>query len=133
MEATTLALIFAATSQAYSLPPGLLSSICFIESRHEPKTLVENDKGSPSFGICQIKEATARGLGFKGTKTQLLQPKTNIIYAAKYLRHQLDRYHFDIIKAVAAYNAGSHRADTHGQPKNKHYVQKVLLAWSELR
>jgi len=133
MEATTLALMFAATTQTYSLPPGLLSSICFIESGHRPQAFVENDKGSASFGICQIKEGTARDLGFKGPASLLRQPKINMKYAAKYLRHQLDRYHEDVIKAVAAYNAGSHHPDKFGKPKNQKYVKKVMIAWSEQR
>ena len=129
MEATTLVLMFATVTSTYHLPQGLLSSICFVETRHQPKALVQDDGGSPSIGICQIKEATARIMGYKGTSIQLRQPKINIKYAGIYLQHQLSRYSGDVVKAVAAYNAGSNRVDKKGLPKNQKYVKKVLLAW----
>lgn len=90
-----------------------------------------NDGGSPSHGVCQLKEATARLMGFKGSKKALINPEVNVYYSGKYLRYQLDRYAGDTGKAIAAYNAGTCRYNQRGQTKNRKYVKKVLRAWAQ--
>ncbi len=117
-------------SQTFNLPPGLLSAVCWVESTHNPIALNVEDGGSPSRGVCQVKESTARHLGFTGPAHKLMDPSENTHYAAKYLRLQLDRYG-DTLQAVAAYNAGSYRADKNGHPRNRAYVRKVFKAWAE--
>ena len=85
--------------------PNLLSAVCFVESGHKPSAYVAMDGQSPSYGLCQIKLATARQVGFEGSTRDLMHPATNALYAAKYLRWQYERYgSWD--KAVSAYNAG---------------------------
>lgn len=42
-------------------------------------------------GLVQIKLATARGLGFKGTREQLFEPRINLAYGMRYARMALDR------------------------------------------
>ena len=64
------------------------------------------DGKTNSYGVCQIKYETAQQLGFKGTAKQLMEPKNNIKYAAKYLARQLHRYNGNVNKAVIAYNRG---------------------------
>ena len=129
----TLALTFVMVSQAFQLPQGLLSAVCFVESKHVVKALNINDGGSSSYGACQIKLATAQFVGYKGTEKELHNPQVNIYYAGKYLRHQLNRYDNDILKSVAAYNAGTHRINAQGLTMNRKYVGKVFSAWSENR
>lgn len=124
-------LIFATVTQTFGTPPGLLSALCYVESKHRPYAFNENDGGSSSIGICQIKLGTARGLGFKGTAEELSRPKTNIYYAGKYLKTQIKRYGGDIKKAISAYNAGTHRENDLGLTLNRLYVAKVFKAWSE--
>lgn len=124
-------LIFATVTQTFNTPPGLLSAVCYVESNHRPHAFNENDGGSSSIGICQIKLTTAQGLGFRGTAEELAKPKTNIYYAGKYLKAQLTRYSGDIKKAISAYNAGTHREDALGITKNRRYVAKVFKAWNE--
>lgn len=124
-----LALWFTAVSQTFSLPPGMLSALCYVESAHKPNAIHLDDGGSSSRGICQVKIATARSLGFKGSVKLLMEPKTNMYYAAKLLRYQLDRYEGNTEKAIAAYNAGKHRVNSQGQTMNRHYVGKVMRAW----
>lgn len=126
-----LALLFLATSQNFNLPPGLLSAICWVESHHNSAAINAHDGGSASHGICQIKLETAALLGFKGTEEELTRPKTNIHYAGKYIKWQLDRYQGNIPKAVAAYNAGTYRENSQGQIMNRKYVGKVFDAWIE--
>lgn len=91
------------------------------------------DGNSPSYGVCQIKLETARYLGFSGTAKQLMKPENNIFWAGKYLSMQLKRYNNDPRKAVAAYNAGTHRVDKRGKIKNNQYVVKVFKAWARYK
>ena len=116
-------------TQTFHLPDGLLSAICFIESGHKIDAVHRDDGGSDSAGVCQLKLDTARMLGFKGTEKTLMHPRNNVYYAAKYLRYQLDRYDGEFSKSVAAYNTGTFRAAKDGQPKNRKYVNKVLVYW----
>ena len=116
-------------SSTFALPSGLLSSLCFVESKHSVTAYHAKDGATSSLGVCQIKLATARGLGFKGNEQQLMNPKINVYYAAKYLNKQITRYQGDVQKAVAAYNAGTYRPGLNGKAKNHNYVRKVLLAW----
>jgi len=127
----SLLFAFSIATQTFNLPPGLLSAICFSESRHEPRAINPNDGGSSSLGVCQIKLATARLVGYKGTERDLLYPGTNIYYAAKYLKKQLNRYNGDIPRAVSAYNAGRFNKAPHGGPRNSRYVNTVLSNWAK--
>lgn len=127
-----MAILFTTVTHTFSLPPGLLSAICFVESGHTVQAMRHNDGGgATSVGACQIKLATARMLGFKGTENELKNPTVNIHYSGKFLRWQLNRYRGDTLKAVAAYNAGTYRTNDQGLIKNRKYVHKVLLAWEE--
>lgn len=109
---------------SFDLPPNLLTSLCYVESGHKVAAVHQDDGNGDSLGICQIKLSTARFVGFKGTRKQLMDPTINIYYAAKYLGHQVQRYHGDLTKAVIAYNIGSAR-----QLKTTQYSQKVMKQW----
>lgn len=111
----------------------LLLAICSHESggfrfRHNP-----DDRGSPSFGACQVKEATAIQVGYKLTHKQLGEPKKNAMIAAKYLKWQLDRYENNYCRAVAAYNSGTFHESKKktGLPRNLKYVEAVKLLIEE--
>lgn len=121
---TALHVLFMTISIQYSLPSGLLEAVCFVESNHKVNAVHKDDGGANSLGVCQIKLNTAKDLGFKGTEKQLMNPKTNIKYAAKYLRHQLNRYKGSITKAVIAYNLGH----ASGLTTTK-YQRKVFKKW----
>lgn len=133
MTHAALVLLFIAQTQASGLPTGLQSALCYVESGHRPKvSKVEND-GTKSLGECEIKLSTARMMGFTGTEKQLMNPKVNIKYSAKYLKYQIDRYKGDIYKAIAAYNSGTFHKDHNKQARNHVYVERVLKAWSKGR
>jgi soluble lytic murein transglycosylase-like protein len=129
----TVALAFAMSTQFFNLPPGLLSAVCYQESRHKVHAINKYDGGTPSYGICQIKERVARDLGYKGSVRELHKnPITNAFYAGKLLRYQLDRYAQDPRKAVSAYNMG-HFKEKKGKTLNKAYVSQVFKYWSQDR
>lgn len=120
-------LLFVAISSQNHLPPGLLNSLCYVESRHNPKAIHHDDgAGGDSLGVCQIKLKTAQEMGYKGTEKQLMQPSTNIRYAAKFLKFQLKRYDNNIAKAVIAYNKGNAKGLTTSK-----YQRKVFNKWGK--
>jgi soluble lytic murein transglycosylase-like protein len=123
-------LLFVSATVTYDLPPGLLSALCWTESKHDIHAIHHDDGNSDSLGICQIKLKTARMMGFKGTAEDLMDPKENISYAAKYLKAQLRRYSLDSPKAVAAYNLGTFRKGSTRFASNQKYVDKVFMAWA---
>jgi soluble lytic murein transglycosylase-like protein len=117
--------------QQFGLPVNLLESVCFVESSWRPNVIHKDDGNADSLGLCQIQEATARYMGFKGKKKDLMLPGVNAMYAAAYLNYQYQRYNKDPIKAIAAYNAGKYRVNAKGQVMNRKYVGKVLKEWGK--
>lgn len=131
---TSLLLIFTMASQAFNLPTGLLSAVCYVESHHKRGAINPDDGGSPSLGVCQIKRTTANLVGYRGNvETLRTDDHVNAYYAAKYLSLQLNAYDGDLRKAVSAYNAGHHKLNENGLTVNREYVSKVFKAWSENR
>lgn len=126
---STIALVFMLTTQSLGLPQGLLNSICYVESRHTIKVVHKDDGNGDSIGICQIKYETAKTLGYHGTEKNLYDLRTNVLWAGLYLSKQLKRYNGDASKAVAAYNAGTHRVNARGLTMNRKYVDKVFKIW----
>jgi len=103
----------------------LLLAICSHESHL--KNVAVMDGKTLSYGICQVKLATAQQMGFKDAPERLMIPKENAKWAAKYLKFQLKRYHGNNCKAVAAYNSGTFRESMYypGMPRNIKYIQCV--------
>jgi hypothetical protein len=126
VEAAALTAAFMAASQATGVSPELLSSLCYQESRHDIYAYVPHDGGSPSYGMCQVKLATARALGFTGRADLLMEPSRNALYASLYLSSQHRRFG-TWERAVSSYNAG------HPISGNKRYVKNVVGGWNEFR
>lgn len=131
------AIISAAATKA-GVPPALLLAICSVESGLRPAAFNGGDSMGGSIGICQVKEATARFVGFRGNREWLYDPETNAYIAALYLRLQLARYGGDFMAATAAYNTGTARAGDPGAKfldptrfRNTKYVRRVLAALTE--
>lgn len=120
----TILTLLAVTTTIHALPPNLLTAICYTESKLTPTAIHHDDGGSDSLGLCQVKLATARWMGFKGTQQNLLLPEVNAYYAGKYLKHQLVRYNGNVTKAVIAYNIGHA-----GNLQSTDYSDKVLKQW----
>lgn len=106
----------------------LLRAVCWVESSHKVKLPLKLDGSTPSYGICQIKIATARMLGFKGSVIKLKNPIFNIHVAARYIKFQMMRYAEDWRKAVTAYNRGSYKKK---YGIHNIYVIKVTFALHE--
>jgi len=125
MEVTTIILNAAKVAKVSGT---LLLAICSHESNNFTMNYVPHDHGSPSYGQCQVKKNTAELLGFKGKPEDLMNPETNIKYAALYLAYQQNRYgEDDWVMLTSAYNAGSYlpSAKVVGCPRNLKYVRLV--------
>ena len=119
--------IIAETAKNIGVPGSLLLAICSHETGLTHK-IKYNDGRSNTYGMCQIKHETAKMLGFKGSEKDLMNPKNNAKYAAKYLKYQLKRYNYNWCKSTLAYNAGSYLINIkNNKPKNLIYVNKVSL------
>lgn len=104
------------------VPFRLLLAICTVESSLKPRSFNPHDSHGGSYGLCQLKEDTAKSMGFNADKNLLLNMHVNAYYAARYLSHQLERYDDDWIRAIAGYNKGSSEFSI----SNQDYVNKVL-------
>lgn len=118
-----LAMLFISATNSFNLPPGLIESVCWVESKYNVEAIHKDDGGTDSLGVCQVKLKTAQWLGYTGTQAQLMKPRTNIYYSAKYLAYQIKRYR-QTETAVVAYNRG-HAGDL----STTEYSQKVMQRW----
>lgn len=123
----TYTTIIIAAAKAAKVSSALMLAICTHESGLT-NALVLHDGGSPTFGICMIKQSTAEMVGFKGPVGDLMNPAINAKYSALYLKYQVDRYGSDDwVKLASAYNAGSYTESKKapGCPRNLKYVKLV--------
>jgi soluble lytic murein transglycosylase-like protein len=96
----------ASASDRHHLDPDLVSSVIHAESAFNPRAL--SPKGAQ--GLMQLMPQTAMKLGV----TNAFDPKSNVEGGTQYLRSLLEQYHFDLVKALAAYNAGPGRVAQYG-------------------
>lgn len=123
------AAIIATAAKKVGVSATLLFAICSHESANFTDIYVHQDGGSPSLGICMIKEGTATQLGYSVKKEDLIKKhELNAEIAAKYLKYQMDRYQTqDWVVLAAAYNAGSYNPSKSlpGCPCNMRYIKRV--------
>lgn len=65
----------------YQVPVDLVHRVIIRESRHRPGA-----RNGPYYGLMQMLPATARGMGYQGGASGLLDAETNLKYGVKYLR-----------------------------------------------
>jgi serine/threonine protein kinase len=94
----TIQEIVAAIAAYESLPPELLHSVIKVESNYNPN--IVSPQGAQ--GLMQLVPSIAQEFGVNNA----FSPVENIQGGAKYLRHLLNLYKGDYVKALAAYNAG---------------------------
>lgn len=87
------------------LHPALLEALVWQESRWRPGAV--SPKGA--IGLTQLMPDTARELGVDPR-----DPVANLQGGARYLRSLIDRFDGDLVKALAAYNAGARRVEQAG-------------------
>jgi hypothetical protein len=111
-----------AASGHYRLDPDLVNSVIKAESGFNVRAV--SPKGAQ--GLMQLMPGTASQLGVPN----IFDPRANVEGGTKYLRELLERYHFDLVKALAAYNAGPERVERFGGVppyyETRAYVSRVV-------
>jgi soluble lytic murein transglycosylase-like protein len=109
-------------SGRYRLDPDLVNSVIKAESGFNVRAV--SPKGAQ--GLMQLMPGTASGLGV----TNAFDPQANVEGGTKYLRELLERYNFDLVKALAAYNAGPQKVERFGGVppyyETRAYVARVV-------
>jgi len=73
--------LIAKHAKANGVPEALIHRICHEESRYHPRVV----GGGGAMGLMQIKYSTARGIGYRGPASGLLDPDTNLTWGVRYL------------------------------------------------
>jgi soluble lytic murein transglycosylase-like protein len=111
-----------AASGTYRLDPDLVNSMIRAESGFNVRAV--SPKGAR--GLMQLMPQTASQLGVQNA----FDPQANVEGGTRYLRELLERYDFDLIKALAAYNAGPQRVEQYGGVppyyETKAYVARIV-------
>src|SRR6266849_1787372 len=109
-------------SATYHLDPDLVNSVIHAESGFNSRAV--SPKGAR--GLMQLMPGTANQLGVNNA----FDPEANVIGGSRYLRELLERYNFDLVKALAAYNAGPQRVEQYqGVPpfrETRAYVARIV-------
>ncbi len=114
--------LVASASGSYRLDPDLVNSVIRAESGFNVRAV--SPKGAQ--GLMQLMPQTASRLGVEN----VFDPQANVEGGTRYLRELLERYNFDLIKALAAYNAGPERVEQYGGVppyyETKAYVARIV-------
>ena len=118
----TLNQVIDSISGRHHLDPDLINSVIHAESGFNARAV--SPKGAQ--GLMQLMPHTASQLGVANA----FDPKANVEGGTRYLRELLERYNFDLVKALAAYNAGPHRVEQYrGVPpyyETRAYVANII-------
>ena len=121
--APTLDAVLDAAGSRNNIDPDLIASVIRAESAFNPNAV--SRKGAQ--GLMQLMPQTAAALGVQNA----LDPTDNVEAGTRYLRGLLDRYHNDLLKTLAAYNAGPQRVEQyHGVPpyrETRAYITRIIL------
>ena len=106
----------------YAVPERLIWAVIRVESGFDPRAV--SSKGAR--GLMQLMPETAALLGVR----DVFNPRENIHGGARHLRGMMDRFHYDLPMAIAAYNAGERPVATFRgippYPETREYVARVL-------
>jgi soluble lytic murein transglycosylase-like protein len=126
-RAADLNAVIAEASGRYRLDPDLVNSVIKAESGFNVRAV--SPKGAR--GLMQLMPGTASQLGVPNA----FDPEANVDGGARYLRELLERYNFDLVKALAAYNAGTRRVEQYGGVppyyETRAYVRRIVLDFNK--
>jgi soluble lytic murein transglycosylase-like protein len=113
-------------AEKYALPEALLFAVMAVESNFDHRALSE--KGA--MGLMQLMPLTAKDMYVEDP----WDPAQNIEGGARYLRILVNQYAGDMVKTLAAYNAGPEAVRRAGGavpriPETQEYVRKVVALY----
>ncbi|WP_068315016.1 lytic transglycosylase domain-containing protein [Polycladidibacter hongkongensis] len=89
-------------AKKHGVPTKLAKAVVEVESSFNPKAR----GGAGEVGLMQIKPATARGMGYRGSVKNLYKPENNLEYGMKYLAGAHKKAGGDVCGTILRYNAG---------------------------
>ncbi len=105
--------------------PGLVRSVVLVESNFNPRAV--SRKGAR--GLMQLMPATAARYGVRDS----FDPLQNIRGGVRHLADLLTLYRGDVVRALAAYNAGAGAVDRYAgvppYPETQEYVRRAMLVY----
>ena len=104
-DRATLDTLIAQHAVAHGVPETLVHRVVKRESGYNPRA---SSRGN--FGLMQIKYATARGMGYSGPASGLLDANTNLTYAVPYLANAYKVAGGNPDRAVSLYAGGYYYA-----------------------
>ncbi len=114
--------IVSAASNQHQIDADFIASVIHAESANNPRAV--SPKGAQ--GLMQLMPGTAGKLGVKDS----FDPADNVDGGVRYLRELLLLYNNDMVKALAAYNAGPQRVQQYkGVPpyrETRAYIARVI-------
>ena len=110
--------IVAKHAAANGVPFSLADAVVRIESRYNPRAA-----NAGNYGLMQIRPQTARGMGYSGSASGLLDAETNAKYAMKYLGEAYRLAGGDTCRTVMKYQSG--HMSTRMSGANRTYCAKV--------
>ena len=103
----------------HGVPVKIAKAVVEVESNFNPRA-----RGSAGeVGLMQIKPATARGIGYRGSTKALYDPETNLEWGMKYLAGAHERAGGDLCGTILRYNAGHYAKRMN--PISRRYCTKV--------
>jgi soluble lytic murein transglycosylase-like protein len=113
--------IIARAAERHHVDAALVKAVITQESGWNPQAI--SRKGA--VGLMQLIPSTAQRYGAHNS----FDPAQNVEAGTSYLKSLLDRYDNDLLKTLAAYNAGENAVDRNGgvpaYPETQKYVRKV--------
>jgi hypothetical protein len=106
------------------IPVALADAVVRIESGYNPRA--RNRSGA--MGLMQIKAQTARGQGFSGSASALLNPETNLRYAMRYLATAYRMSGGDVCGTVMRYQSGHYARRMSGADRSYCSRARHLMA-----
>ena len=103
---------------AHGVPFSLADAVVRVESRYNPRAA-----NAGNYGLMQIRHQTARGMGYSGSASGLLDADTNLRYAMKYLAEAHRLAGGDTCRTVMKYQSGHMAQRMNGA--NRAYCAKV--------
>ncbi|MGI6093383.1 MAG: lytic transglycosylase domain-containing protein [Veillonellaceae bacterium] len=118
----SIAKLVETSARQHGVDPKLALAVARTESGLETNSV----SVAGAVGVMQLMPDTARSLGVQN----ITDPQENIDGGVRYLRKMLHTFNGDVVKAVAAYNAGPEAVKSYGgvppYPETKSYVTKVM-------
>lgn len=125
-SSTNYAELIRAAAKKHGVPLEIAQAVVRIESNFNPRA-----RGSHGeVGLMQIKPATARGLGYRGTTQALYDPKTNLEWGMRYLAGAHQRASGDVCGTILRYNAGHFAKRMNARSRSYCSQVKQLIASS---